>query len=323
MSYRRIWTFLLALGLLLSLAGQAMAAGDIDTEKAVTLTLSYQDEYLPISGARFSLYQVARAKKTGELTICEDFAPYEESIDIRGRTDETDAAWRALALTLEGFVLRDKISPIDEGKTDEDGLLSFPTSEDVTLLPGLYLVVGRRHLQGEYYYDPQAFLIMLPTIDTEENVWQYHMAVLVKYDRRPARGDTPGEDQSVVKIWEDGGASTSRPGSITIDLLQDGELYDTVALTKENNWRYTWKGLDSRHRYLAVERVPAGYAARTEREGNTIVLTNYAEFSQSTTEHAGKLPQTGALWWPVGVLGVCGAGCLLLSGIIKKREQDG
>lgn len=192
MSYRRIWTFLLALGLLLSLAGQAMAAGDIDTEKAVTLTLSYQDEYLPISGARFSLYQVARAKKTGDLTICEDFAPYEESIDIRGRTDETDAAWRALALTLEGFVLRDKISPIDEGKTDEDGLLSFPTSEDVTLLPGLYLVVGRRHLQGEYYYDPQAFLIMLPTIDTEENVWQYHMAVLVKYDRRPARGDTPG-----------------------------------------------------------------------------------------------------------------------------------
>lgn len=322
MKRNRIFRALLAACLMLALAGQVFAAGNIDTEKDVKLTISYRDGETPLRGAYFAIYKIAEADYTGALHL---IAPYDEAddidIDIFGKSDETDEAWVKLASTLEVYVQRERIDPTDKGRTDTDGSLTFPTSSDVTMKPGLYLVIGNRHTQGGYYYDPQPFLVMLPTIDVEENVWDYDVEVSEKFSKRRIPS-TPGEgEEEFQKVWNDGGASKTRPASITVDLLRNGEVYDTVTLTAKDNWRYTWKHLDSRYRYLVSERVPEGYKMTASRDGDTIVVTNTGE--KPPKDYDDRLPQTGLVWWPVELLAIGGVACLLLAGILKKRERDG
>lgn len=49
-------------------------------------------------------------------------------------------------------------------------------------------------------------------------------------------------DINVQKLWEDNTAST-RPDSIKVRLYKDDEIFDTVDLNSENDWKYEWEGL--------------------------------------------------------------------------------
>ena len=110
---KRLILFLLVA---LMLPVTAYAAGSIDKDLAVSLTISYQDGKMPLVGAEFSIYQVATVDEYGELTTTNNFKQF--NVDIRGKND---AAWKTLASTLEGYVLRDNIMPTDSGKTGQDG----------------------------------------------------------------------------------------------------------------------------------------------------------------------------------------------------------
>ena len=44
------------------------------------------------------------------------------------------AGWRALASTLEGYVARDGLQPLAEGKTDENGRLTFSGLDNKRIL---------------------------------------------------------------------------------------------------------------------------------------------------------------------------------------------
>lgn len=60
-----------------------------------------------------------------------------------------------------------------------------------------------------------------------------------------------------------------------VQLLRDGEVYDTVTLSSDNNWRYTWPELSADHHWQVVEhRTPEDYTVLIEREGITFVMTN-------------------------------------------------
>ena len=52
---------------------------------------------------------------------------------------------------------RDGLQPLAEGKTDENGRLTFSGLE-----PGLYLVTGEKHTTGGVTYTPEPFLVSLP-----------------------------------------------------------------------------------------------------------------------------------------------------------------
>ena len=151
---KRLILFLLVA---LMLPVTAYAAGSIDKDLAVSLTISYQDGDVPLAGAKFSIHLVATVDEYGELTTTEDFAQFH--VNIRGENDE---AWKTLASTLEGYVLRDGVTPTDTGKTDSEGRLTLPTGEN-RLTAGLYLVLGSRHSQRGSIYDAQPFMVLLPT----------------------------------------------------------------------------------------------------------------------------------------------------------------
>ena len=319
-------TLLSVLAVFLLLPLQALAAGSIDLNRDVSLTISYQDGNTPLVGAEFDIFLVATVDEYGELTTTKDFAQF--NVNIRGKTDE---AWRTLASTLEGYVLRDGIAPTDSGKTNGEGYVSFPTAGK-SLKAGLYFVLGHRHTQNGCRYDPAPFMVMLPGLDKENNIWVYDVTVNAKFDSSPIP-DKPDDykiDRKVLKVWADDGHEKDRPKEVIVQLLCDGKVYDTVTLNAANNWRYTWTALDDRYTWTIVEKELEGYTVEVTREGITFVVTNTCnennpnepttpvtpdEPSAPTTS---KLPQTGQLWWPVPVLIAVGM-LFVVIGLVRRR----
>ena len=316
----------LAVCLLLPL--QALAAGSIDLNRDVSLTISYQDGNTPLVGAEFDIFLVATVDEYGELTTTKDFDQF--NVNIRG---ENDDAWRTLASTLEGYVLRDGIAPTDSGKTNDKGLVSFPTTGK-SLKAGLYLVLGHRHTQNGFRYDPAPFMVMLPGSDKENNSWAYDVTVNAKSDSSPIPDNLDDHtiDRKVLKVWADDGHEKDRPKEVIVQLLRDGKVYDTVTLNAANNWRYTWTGLNDRYTWTIVEKELEGYTVEVTREGITFVVTNtYDEntpdnptpttpSTPDTPTSPGKptLPQTGQLWWPVPILIAVGLFFIVI-GLIRRR----
>ncbi len=77
---------------------------------------------------------------------------------------------------------------------------------------------------------------------------------------------------TVRKIWKDDGVG--RPASIRVNLLRDGEVYDTVTLSDRNNWSYSWDKLDYRYKWSVEEdEVPEGYVATYKKNSSGWVTT--------------------------------------------------
>ena len=201
---RRKRALALLAAVLCLLTSVAQAAGSIDLTRKPTLTLTYRDGKTALSGAKFSIYRVADADETGELTVRSEFD--ELDLDIRGKNDRR---WREMAQTLESYVLRRELTPADSGKTDKTGMLTFPT-QGKTLAAGLYLVIGERHTQGGNDYDAEPFFVLLPTQDLENNEWVYDVSANVKFGKTPVPDDGDTVTRKVLKVWDDDGAAQKR-----------------------------------------------------------------------------------------------------------------
>lgn len=255
---RRLAPVLAALVLLLSpLAVPAAAYQDIDTHRTASLTVRFKD----FSGVEFSIYRVASVSENCVFTLTGAFRDYPVSVN-----GLNSSGWRALARTLDSYVARDDPAALRTGETNRSGRVSFSG-----LPTGLYLVVGEQYQEEEWTYTPEAFLICLPNqVDGE---WEYDVTANCKYDQEENPPETV--DRKVLKVWEDDGNEQLRPRSITVQLLKDGRVYDTVTLSAANNWRYTWRELDGDAVWRVVEyRTPGDYTVSVDREGITFVITN-------------------------------------------------
>lgn len=315
---------------------EVFAAESIDRNHEVSLTISYQKGETPLSGAKFKLFRVADVDESGELTALKAFQNY--FVLIRG---EDDDAWKTQAAALEGYVLRDQLSPSASGKTDSNGKLIFSTAEH-QLTPGLYLVVGERHKQGKWRYDAAPYFVQLPGLDEEKNEWRYSVDTTAKYElsRIPEKEDSDTIDRKVLKVWKDAGYETERPKEIVVQLLKNGKVYDTVTLNAGNNWSYKWYDLDADERWSVVEKEVKGYVVSVRRSGTTFVVTNTRGLDRPSSDQptkpgnsggnlsvgngtsgSSKIPQTGQLWWPVPILVCMGLLCFVI-GIVKSRIEE-
>lgn len=95
---------------------------------------------------------------------------------------------------------------------------------------------------------------------------------------------TPEETSvTVTKGWDDASDQDgARPESIEVQLLQEGEpVGDVVEITAEENWTYTWQGLDVNADGEAIDysveevNVPEGYSVGVnDTDHGNIILTN-------------------------------------------------
>ena len=255
------------------LPARASAAGLIDTTRDVRLTIEYRHDGEAVPSVPFDLYYAASVDADANFTLAGDFADYPVSLE-----NLTAAEWTALAETLAAYADRDGLTPLDSGKTDTQGMLTFPNRQE-RLVPGLYLVVGRRLMTERYTYTTEPFLIALPNL--ENDTWLYDVTASPKHTRteNPPVPPDDKDDWRVIKIWQDD-VEELRPDEVVIELLKDGTVYDTVRLNAKNNWRHTWKSLPKYHadgsaiEWRVTEQPLKRYTVRISRDGNTFLVVN-------------------------------------------------
>ncbi len=300
----RIIFFVLAM--MLVMTQFSFAAPRIDTDRDVSVTIRYVKDNTALDGASFSLYKVADVSEFTEFTLTKDFSAY--SVDLEYSDSE---GWRDLAQTLDGYVQRDGIKAYRQGRTDSNGRLVFSGNG---MKPGLYLITGEKYTKNGRIYTAEPSLICLPDRNSSDR-WEYDPVIQPKSS---VERINTGSDLSVVKVWKDGGSS-KRPDSVSVQLLKDGKVYDTVTLSDSNDWRYTWKKLDSSSSWKAVEKkVPVGYKVTSVRETDKFVITNTMKSKNDEDE---KLPQTGVMWWPCLVLFTAGA-ILTAAGVAGRKRRS-
>ena len=316
----RIGTFLISLIFACTIwTGKVRARELINLNQKHTLTVEY-----PCAGTGFLLYRVADISETGNYTLTENFVNYPVSVENMNQTQ-----WRTLAITLKGYIARDGIQPLAEQSTDEDGKTMFKDLE-----AGLYILIGRNQSDSTYRYECEPAMIQLPGLNENEE-WITQVTADPKYTKQPIGQDDNAIQKKVIKIWKDGN-SKGRPKEIRVQLLKDGTVADTVTLNADNNWKYQWDNLNNASTWQVVEqKVPSGYTVAVEKEADTFTITNTKTSGKTggntnTTKPAGnnvskaskngKLPQTGQLWWPVGILSVMGM-LFFLIGYIRRKKQ--
>lgn len=167
--------------------------------------------------------------------------------------------------------------------------------------------------------------------------------------------DKPTTKIAALKIWEDDGQEDKRPESIEVQLLKNGEVYDTQTLNKENGWKYTWDKLPAEFQWSVVEKeVSDSYRVIYENEnmknGKRWVIRNKVivpptptpsetpmptpsaapTVTPSTTPMPSdtptplpskSLPYTGQTWWPVPILACAGMQHSPLAGYCRRKWE--
>ena len=289
---------LLCLLLLTTAAPTALAAGD-----DYRLTVHYTYDGVPISEARFHLFQVGAVTEDGSFSLTGDFSGY--PVVVSG---QSGSGLQMAADTLYGYIQRDQIQPDQIAATNASGYAAF-----FALTRGLYLVAGQPCKIGDTLYQTQPQLIAV----TEDLI----------LEAKCEAQEEPTEPQTlyVLKKWSDTGYESKRPESVSVSLVRDGSVLETVTLNAANNWRYTWEDLEPGWQWAVVEDCPAQFAVTLEREGDTFILNNSRTvFPQDPPPASGNedpaIPQTGMVWWPVLLL-LAGGLCLIALGVGLRREE--
>ena len=322
------------------------AAGKIDPEAPCSLKIGFLDaeaEGGVIPGCEFTVYRIASVDEFARLTLTEDFSDCPiaiKDLDIDG--------WQDMIITLKSMIVDRSIeASAPAAVTGEDGYTQLNE-----LSTGLYLVTGKAVSFKGYTYTPKDFVIQLPEADPEENAWNYEAGALVKFEKAaipPVPVDDPtGKTVSrkALKIWNDEGLEEQRPASIQVKLYGNGELADTVTLSEENDWRFTWDNLDAKTEWIVAEGDAEGYTVVVGQEGITFTITNSPEedipedptpldpgepgepgepeeFEEMPEDPVplATLPQTGVLWWPVILCGALGSFLTLIGLYMNKSGR--
>ena len=286
---------LLLLCMILALPLGAAASEDIgfDEDQDCTLEILIEnesDQDLPVADADVTLYKVADVK------VNKDTVSYPCTSDFTGYAKALDNVDNKIAEELFEYAVQHRVSG-ETKYTDEEGRTEF-----TGLKPGVYLVSEIKGVTDQYVkFKP--FLAVLPY--DEEGNWIYRVLAKPKFD---LAGDQAKTELRVNKVWNDDGKK--RPKSVTVQLLCDGAVKDTVELSEENGWKYVWKDMDKTLKWSVQEvNIPEGYTVTYRQDGFVFTVSNTR-----------KLVQTGQLNWPVPVLAIAGILCII-AGLLMKRGK--
>mgnify|MGYP001407060416 CR=1 FL=1 len=281
-------------------------------EALLTLECSVGGTAVP--GAACRLYRVASLSGTS-FTLAGAFGS--AAVDLTSLS--TADAWQTAADALAAYAAAENAAPTATGQTDAAGRLAF-----AGLQTGLYLAVFDDTVRGGTTYRFAPTLLSLPQWDSTGRV-SYDLTAQPKGSASTPPSAPATVSVTVLKIWNDRGSSAARPKSITVSLLQDGRVVDTVTLSAANHWRHSWSGLSAASVWRAAERgVPSGYTVSYRASGTVLTVTNTKRSGTRIPDDRvplGSLPNTGLLWWPVPLLAVCGL-ALFGAGWWSRRHEE-
>lgn len=288
----------------------ARAAG-VNLAEKCSLELDYSNNGVGFADLEVKIFRVAEFSADGSYALRAPFDGF--PVRIHGITSQKE--WRDAANTLAAYIAAEKIPAAKTEITDETGTVAFSGLET-----GIYLVLGIDGETDEGTYHFENFCVFLPTPQPDGSQ-NYHVVAKPKSSFAPKPGE-PGEVEfQVVKLWKDAGNQDKRPTGITVDILKNGVVQETVRLDADNNWTYTWTAPEGEDIWTVVEKdVPDAYTVVIGVSGTTFTLTN----SRPTPpKPGGGTPTTGDTFplrpW---LTAMCLSGIGLMAfGILFKRKR--
>ncbi len=284
----------------------ALAIDEI-VQQPTSLTVAYHPGGQNGDGATMRLYRVADMTGFGEFTAAGPFA--DTLFELNGLKDEE---WDALAFQLKSYA-DDKGIQASFIATVKDGKAVFSP-----LNCGLYLLTSDLYMRDNKGYMTKPALISLPDHSDPDypDDWVYHVTMCPKPDLLHS------DLIKIRKIWRNTSSSDTLV-PVTISLIVNGKIHDTVTLNAQNNWQSAFdKPLPSGADWSVVEiNVPSGYTATWswDTDGKNIWVNMVNTKKTPPTPPKPVLPQTGLLWWPVPLLAVGG---MVLFGIGWRRRHS-
>ena len=285
---RRVAVMTLLLSLCLSwLPGYVQAASTADarepisSDKDCSLTIAYRHDGKSFSALPVKLYKIAEVSADFQYSLTAPFA--NSGLILNGV--QSVGEWNVIRSTLETHILAYGIAANQTVVTDQDGQTCFQG-----IKPGLYLAITEQVLQNDWIYAFDSALVALPGLGTD-GLWQYEITAAAKAEAIPPVAGDEEIKFKVLKLWKGDLGRSDRPENIEVEIFCNGASYQTVILSEENHWAYSWKATDDGSVWKVVEKnIPSGYAMTIEERGTSFVLTN--TFVQDNPGRP-KPPQTG------------------------------
>ena len=306
---RKLLCLTVALLLLLSIASplSVHAQEPVDSNQACTLELEYSREGVGFAGLEVRIYRIAEIYEDGSYALIEPFSSF--PVTIHGFSSQ--AEWRDAADTLAAYITANQLSPTASVLTGENGTAVFSN-----LTVGVYLVMGYSAELEDGICTFETFCIFLPTPQSD-GTQKYHVTAKPKSTCTPKPEEPVMTEYQVMKLWKEGADSSHRPESITVDILRNGEVVETVVLSPENNWAYSWTAEDNGDVWTVVERdVPEEYTVVITHNETCFVITNTRTSPGEDPPYTGD---TASLrFWTMAMV-VSGL-MLVLTGFWRKRS---
>lgn len=219
---RKIGSVLIALGMAVLLCLGCLCS-NASAEGTSTLTLVCKENGEFVEGMPWSAYRIGTYDGT-KITLEGDFAQFSVNTSDLSAAGLADAA-----STLKEYAFIYNLKADGIGTTNRDGEVIFNGLRD-----GVYLAAAKKMVRGEKTYLPTPAIFVIDSKNTPDlTIFPKISAVLTLTDGY--------ERFDVRKVWENYDSQISRPVEIVIDLYRDFELYESVTLSEDNNWSYTWE----------------------------------------------------------------------------------
>lgn len=268
----------------------SVSAEEYDETKRGSISVTMKDKSdTPIEGVVFSLYYVARADLNSDGNLSYAFSDQFKNKGV----ELTDPA---LVSKLDQLVDTSFISSA-KAATDSDGKAVFQN-----LALGYYFVKQTNSVEG--YAQCSSFLVTVPIKNGNEYIYDVNASPKTDIARLV--------DLTIKKVWNTD-ETTEITEQVTVQLLKEDVLIETVTLNEQNNWETILEDMPESDRYHIVEvNVPKGFTATYTQNGNVYTVTNSV-----------SLIHTGQIIWPIPVLAIAGMMLIVIGmGLVRKERKD-
>ena len=289
-------------------ASTADAKEPISPDKDCSLTIAYRYDGQSFSNHPVRLYKIADVSADFQYTLTAPFA--NSGLILNGVRSVSE--WNVIRSTLETHILTYDVDADLTGATDQDGQVCFNA-----LKPGLYLAITEQVIQHDWIYAFDSALVALPGLGAD-GLWQYEVAVTSKSKAIPPAETDEEIEFKVLKLWKGDKGRSDRPQSIEVEIFRDGVSYQTVILSEENHWTFSWFAKDDGATWKVVERnVPTGYTMMVEERETSFVLTNTRPPDKPDIPQTGDTTNIMLYFVLMNVSGIM----LIILGIAGKRKR--
>lgn len=277
--------------LLLCLLPTFIFADVVDFNKtgSISIDLIDDDTSKPISGVSVSIYKIANVSEKNHNLYYEYESDVDCTVDINKLDNEN------ITNEIESCILNKDATSTQI--SDSKGHIEFRNLD-----LGIYLIKHTDNVSDGYTFN--TFLLNIPMV--VDNKFEYDINTTPKIEL------TKLFDIIVYKIWNNP-KNNNIPSKVTIELIKNDIVIDTIELNKENNWSYTWKDMEMSDLYSVKEiNVPKDYKVSYRVENNNVFYVT----------NTSTLIETGLQLWLIELLSILGVTFILVGYLLNRNYHE-